>query len=486
MMSNRRYKNSILRNNLVKNKKQLLSLIILLILLVALPFLYIASQSLQQFLSRAIGTKANITIDAVHTLESITQFWNSFAQGGEETKNMIAPVTSEVKNLSPAYIRIDHMFDHHNVVSRNSQGQLAFNFESLDRVVQSILNTGALPFFSLSYMPLVIAKNNDITQAPNNWNEWSQVVKQTIEHYSGKKNLNLSNIYYEVWNEPDLFGKWKYYGDKNYLTLYNYAVTGAQNATNTNQFKIGGPATTQLYKNWITALANYATSNNLRLDFFSWHRYTAKPLDYNKDSTDVTSWLFPYPKFVNITRIISEWGFDSEINSGYDTKLAAAHAVATIRQAINGYAHLFAFELVDGPDPGNRKYWGRWGLLTHPSTGISRKPRYEAFLMLKELKGKRLLLSGEGTWVSGIAAINEKTINIFLTNYDSSGRNLEQVPVKIVNLTNGEYKLITKRLGQPTITETKTVTDGTINTAAILTVNDVMLLQISPLISQVD
>jgi len=60
-------------------------------------------------------------------------------------------------------------------------------------------------------MPGVIAKDGNIINPPNDWNEWTLVVQKTIEHYSGKNDRNMNGVYYEVWNEPDLaqFGGWK-------------------------------------------------------------------------------------------------------------------------------------------------------------------------------------------------------------------------------------------------------------------------------------
>ena len=64
---------------------------------------------------------------------------------------------------------------------------------------------------------------------------------QTIEHY-GSKTKNINGIYYEVWNEPDLAqfedGNTE---EKNYLTLYQYASTGARRTQNVNTFYLGGP-----------------------------------------------------------------------------------------------------------------------------------------------------------------------------------------------------------------------------------------------------
>ncbi len=454
----------------------------LLLIFIIAPVLYWAFLQAQLLLTRAAGVKANIIVDTSFTQGIIKPSWFSFSQGGEESKDMIAPVIDQSKLLTPRYIRLDHLYDHFSVVNRGGDGQLAFNFAGLDGAVKSILATGALPFFSLSYMPPAIS-SGDILAIPRDWNEWALVVQRTIEHYSGKSGMNLSNVYYEVWNEPDLFGGWKYSGPKNYLTLYTYSALGAQRAQGVNRFLIGGPATTQLYKNWIVALANHVTANNLRIDFFSWHRYTTDPNAYFKDISDVTGWLFYYPTLISLPRIISEWGFDSDINSGYDGNFAAAHTVATVRQIINGYEQLFAFEVVDGPGPDGKKYWGRWGLLTHPSAGVSQKPRFSAFQLLQKMSGQRLLVSGEGTWVSGFASKDGNRIALILANYDRYGRNTEQVPVSFSHLSEGNYLFTTTRLGQKPVAQTITTSNNSFITNTVMQASGVVLLELEPVVA---
>lgn len=455
------------------------SFAILLVLLIALPLLYYAAQTLQQLTGRAAGKKANIIVDLTKTQGPLAATWRSFAQGGEESKDMIAPVIGQVRALNPEYIRIDHIFDHFEVVSRNANGQLVFDFSSLDRAVDSILATGAKPFLSLSYMPAALS-SGDVTAPPRDWNEWQLLIQRTVEHYSGRNAKNLSGIYYEVWNEPDLFGNWKYYGDKSYLTLYSYSAKGAAAAQNTNQFYIGGPATTGLYKNWITALANFTSANNLRIDFFSWHRYHTDPGQYTKDIGEVTDWLFFYPRLIQLPRVISEWGFDSNNNAGYDGLLGAAHTAATIRQLGQGYQQMLSFELVDGPDPAGQTYWGRWGLLTHPSKGSIQKPRYRVFQFLNLLGGQRLLVQGEGSWVQGLAYQNDQKTQVFLVNYDINGRNTEDVPVTIENIAPGNYTVKITRLTQAATQTQITTSETKLTTSVIMSPNQVVLLEISP------
>lgn len=457
-----------------------LRLLIPLLLLIVLPLLFVAAQKVQQYLSQAAGTPASIVVDASVTTAVINPIWNSYAQGGEESGDMIGPVVSELTRLSPRYIRIDHVFDHFNVVSRNGSGQLEFNFSSLDPILSSIIKTGATPFIALSYMPQVIAENGDITGKPKDWNEWSFVVQRLVEHVSGRNGLNQANVVYEVWNEPDLFGKWKYYGDKNYLTLYTYAVKGAERAQNTHPYKIGGPATTAQYKNWILALTNHVRAEKLRLDFLSWHRYTDDPTKYAQDAVDITGWLFNKPEAITLPRIVSEWGFESDPHPGYDTSLAAAHTVSSARNIQSGYDLFLAFELVDGPPQApNQTFWGRWGLISHPQSGKRLKPRFNAFQLLNKLKGSRLLINGEGTWVTGIAAKDENIIRLIVSNFDIEEHHTEEVPITFANIANGEYLLSTTRLGQSSVSTQINVSEGSYTTSIVMPANAVVLFELS-------
>ena len=267
------------------------SVISLIALLIFLPLLLLAAYQTVTLISRAVGSPASVVVDAKMPLGPVTtDFYHAFSQGGEESTDMLAPILAETKALKPKVIRLDHLYDHYDVVGGGS-GNLSFSWDKLDAAVNTILATGAKPLLALSFMPKNIARDGSIINPPNNWDDWAVVVQKTIEHYSGRGGKNLSGVYYEVWNEPDLaqFGSWKLSGDKNYLTLYRYAAIGAGNARGVNTFYLGGPATTGLYKNWIIALVKSGS----RLDFLSWHSYLSDPKRYNQDQRNIISWLLP-------------------------------------------------------------------------------------------------------------------------------------------------------------------------------------------------
>jgi hypothetical protein len=386
--------------------------------------------------------QADIVVDLKASNGKIKAPWAAFAQGGEEpNKNMISGVEEKLAVIKPKYVRLDHIFDddYYLVVSRQD-GKLKANWSKLDEVVASIEKSGAKPFFSLGYMPKEIADSK--ISKPKNWSEWEWLVGELIKHYSGKNGKGIEDVYYEVWNEPDLetFGAWKYFGDKSYLTLYQYAGRAAKSLRNDNgilPFKFGGPATTALYKNWVVALENFAKKEKLPLDFISWHRYSYQPSQFRQDLKEVRSWVDDK----RMEFIISEWGPDPEKTNIYSGYMAAAHAVASMRQMLD-LSWGFAFEVKDGPGQGLQG----WGIFTHDSAGFKTKPRYSVFNYLKNLSGERLEVKGEGSSVTGWAVKKSNGVSLILSNYSSGGGGKESFPVTFENMDAGSYQLKWEKL----------------------------------------
>jgi hypothetical protein len=315
-------------------------------------------------------------------------------------------------------------------------------------------------------MPQAIAKDGNITNPPNDWNEWARVVRETIEHYSGKTGKNLTGVYYEVWNEPDLgqFGGWKTYGNKNYLVLYSYAAGGADSARNVNTFYFGGPATTALYKDWITSLIK----TGYRLDFISWHTYNADPKRFSEDQQRAAEWGIP--------TLITEFGFTGNKDERYATTYAAAYTAAVVRQLITDPpSALFTFELKDGPGVTTNG----WGIVPHESAGEHPKPRYHLFPLLDELSGTMLQVSGEGTWVTAIASTRSGTIRTLLINFRPDGNHSENVPVTFMGLAPGDYSFRQHQLLGPDATIRVTIPATAWQTTIFMPPNAVTLLSLT-------
>ena len=398
------------------------------------PLFVEAIKKIYQWQQKAVGKEANIIIDASSPGGEINQkLWQNFSQGGEEDKDMLEPIVYKLRALKPQLIRIDHVFDRYQLFQKNG----SLDFSHLDKTVQTILKAGAKPMFSLSYIPSSLSIDGQVTSPPKDWIIWQELVSALVEHYSGKNNLNITEIYYEVYNEPDLFGNWHYDKDPNYLTLYFHTATGAQKARQVNPYKIGGPATTSFYPNWIKALIDFCQKNNLPLDFISWHRYSPNLDDYDQDLNQLISILTNYPQYQQAERLITEFGPGSEKVSWYENRVGAVQAIAVSSYLLDKAHRIFAFEIKDGPE----KLTSSWGMMNHENSGALPKPRWNAYVFLNQLKGKRLPLEGNGRWVSGVAAKDNREIKVLLVNFDPQQKHQEYVPVRIQNLVSSQYQV---------------------------------------------
>ena len=374
-----------------------------------------------RYFSGAEGLPANLTIDMSTDYGVSADAWRNLAQGGEDRSRMLLPVTTQVKALRPEYIRIDHVFDYYD------SGQL-------DDVIRDITSTGAKPFISLSYMPPGISKSGDVTDIPKNWSDWEVTVQKLIEHVSGKGGLGIDGVYYEVWNEPDLFGNFSISGNKSYLDLYLHSAIGASHATGTLPFKFGGPATTGYYPNWMNGLLDYASKNSLRLDFLSWHKYSKNLSDFEQDVTNARGLLAHY-NMTGREMIVSEMGPNGANDPVYDNTFGAIHEIATSVVLQNEVTKTFTFEIKDGAS--DKQYWGRWGLFTNEKFGAPvAKPRANAIAFLNNMiGGSKLTVFGQGSWVRSMAKkMTSNVTRILVVNYDPDGVHNEMVPIKLVNL----------------------------------------------------
>jgi hypothetical protein len=446
----------------------------ILLLLLLLPFLIIATKITLDLRKGAAGIPANIQIDTKSDMGTIpSTLWQNLSQGGEEATDMIKPVISLTRLLQPKLIRVDHLFDYYNVYL----GPNNYDFSKLDEVVNSILLTGARPMLSLSYTTASMAKNGQSAGEPTDWDQWYQLVKATAHHYSIDKKID--GIYYEVWNEPDLFGGWKYNKSPSYLTLYTKSAQAVADGAQGANYKIGGPAITAFYQNWIKALLKAAAAAQLRLDFISWHHYSKNPSGYLSDFENLNQILTDYPQYQNIERIISEVGPNSEPDAWYDNQMSGIHLISLSTQLAGRIHRLFTFEVVDGPSPRSSVSSG-WGLITHSTNGLTTKPRYDAIKFLNRLGGNRLSSQGDGSWVTTLASKNNQTIQVLLVNYDQYNSHIETVPLTFLNIDPGKYTLTSSSFLGNTTSKTITISTFRHSEDVYLEANTALLLELTP------
>jgi hypothetical protein len=312
------------------------------------------------------------------------------AQGGEsDDAGFFDNIRELGSELGPGLVRLDNIYNHYNIVSRTPDGKLAYHWGEFDRVLDGIKAMGKEPFICLSYMPETMSVSGaSRVVPPARYEEWAELVAATVRHVNVERRLGVR--YWEVWNEPNLWGFWQ--GSyQEYLRLYDVTVEAALQ-TDPN-IRIGGPAVASYQPDHIDEFMQHEAFLGVkgRVDFISWHSYGQQPEVLAAHVRAIREIAAKYPRF-SPELIITEFNvlqggpLDTSANGATDTADGAIAFLSSIesmqRERLD---KALLFELKDGVGP--TSYWGRWGMLTND--GLA-KPIYHAYKAYQTRPGGQL------------------------------------------------------------------------------------------------
>ena len=148
--------------------------------------------------------------------------------------------------------------------------------------------------------------------SPKDYAKWRELMQITGTFFAG---FPQTHVYYEVWNEPDLFS-WKESSDA-YLRLYKETATALRKAD--PQGKIGGAGLNGWNgklvsdtENLNVKLISFTRQENLPLDFISWHFFDLDTQNITKAKEVYLDAVLKngYTKIPEF--IISEWNAPEE------------------------------------------------------------------------------------------------------------------------------------------------------------------------------
>lgn len=403
------------------------------------------------------------------------------------------------KNQSVKYYRTHYTFNNRapgdkkaggnicgNVVSRDQNGSLQYDFSKVNKTFHEYVSRGMKPIVEFDYYPDGFAKNslqnkNDEalearSGAPVNWDEWQELLDKFMQNLIvefGKE--ELKTWYFEVWNEPD---GWSREDIPDFYKLYDIFAHTVKSYD--RDFKVGGPACYHLYfmKEFLDHVVygtNYVTGKTgSPVDFLSYHIYGLsgawlKPAPdiypmVSKFTSDMLWWqrlMREYPALKNVEIHLNEWG----VCSHGDSKFVAEFPQLEYRNS--EFSALFIVKLVDClyaiEDNFNFKmdlmlYWGAWfnaatgsifmGSRDLMTTGNIPKPIMTAYDMLAKMGEQRIKVEGPkpGGRYGLFATRSESEIQILAYNFQETDDNLEQEEHFIINLEQlpGGEKLTVK------------------------------------------
>jgi len=390
---------------------------IILLLSVSFPFAFtLRSQS---------QTKETIVIDAAAKTTPLPHFWEHMFGSGRAILSLRDSYRQDLREVKQVtgmqYVRFHAIFhDEVGVYDEDAQGKPVFNFSYVDQIYDGLLANGVRPFVELSFMPKKLASNKDALHAfwykqnvspPKDYAKWDELVTQFTKHLIERYGIDeVSQWYFEVWNEPNI-DFWA--GDPHqatYFELYDHTARDIK-AVN-SQLRVGGPSTAQAA--WVDSFIRHCADNKIPVDFVSSHVYG------NDSAEDVFGTHEKISRDRMVCRAIGKvheqitsspkptlpliW---SEFNASYanetdvtDSTYMGPWLAGTIRQCdglVDEMSYWSFSDVFEEQGVVKQPFYGGYGLI---AAGGIPKPAFNAFVLLHRLGDQRLGVTSEDVLVT--------------------------------------------------------------------------------------
>lgn len=308
------------------------------------------------------------------------------------------------------YIRFHAILDDDvGVYDEDAAGHPVYNFSYVDQIYDGLLENGVRPFVELSFMPKKLAAKRavqafwyaPVVSPPKDWNRWGDLISQFARHLIERYGIDeVSQWYFEVWNEPNL-DFWA--GDPKEATYYQlYDVTARALKSVDPRLRVGGPSTAQAA--WVDRFLRHCAANHIPVDFVSSHVYA------NDSAHDVFGTNESIPRTQMVCRAIHRvhdqvaasalpalpiiW---SEYNASYknepdvtDSIFMGPWLADTVRQC-DGLVDILSYwafsDVFEEQGVVKQPFYGGFGLIAED--GLP-KPSFNAFKLLHRLGDRRL------------------------------------------------------------------------------------------------
>jgi xylan 1,4-beta-xylosidase len=355
-----------------------------------------------------------IQIDLDAPTHPFPHFWEQMFGSGRAILSLRDSYHSDLREVKQAtdfkYIRFHAIFhDEVGLYDEDAAGEPVYNFSYVDQIYDGLLHDGVRPFVELSFMPRKLAAQptehifwyHPIISPPKDWNRWSQMITEFTQHLVARYGIDeVSQWYFEVWNEPNL-DFWA--GDpkeQTYYQLYD-ATVKAIKAVNP-RLRVGGPSTAQAA--WVDRFIRHCVENRVPIDFISTHVYG------NDDSKNVLGTDESVPRTQMVCRAARKVHdqvrtstrpdlpvFFSEYNASYKNEPDVTDALFmgpwladTIRQC-DGLTDIMSYwtfsDVFEEQGVVKEPFYGGFGLIAED--GLP-KPSFNAFKLLHALGDQRL------------------------------------------------------------------------------------------------
>jgi xylan 1,4-beta-xylosidase len=385
------------------------------VLLAVLSVTLIQSRVPAQLSSGAEDSRS-VVIDASAPTHPFPHFWEDMFGSGRAILTLRDSYREDLRNVKQItgfeYVRFHAILhDEVGVYDEDAQGHPVYNFSYVDQIYDGLQANGVRPFIEVSFMPKKLAAKEALhpfwykqnVSPPKDWDKWDDLVTQFTKHLVERYGIDeVSQWYFEVWNEPNLdfwAGKPK---QASYWQLYDHTARSIKQVS--ARLRVGGPATAQAA--WADAFIRHCAENKVPVDFVSSHVYG------NDKAQDVFGIDEKIPRDQMVCRSVKKvhdqikssampdlpliW---TEYNASYFNEPAVTDSIYmgpwladTIRQC-DGLTNMMSYwtfsDVFEEQGVVKQPFYGGFGLI---AAGGIPKPSYNAFKLLHLLGDERITL----------------------------------------------------------------------------------------------
>jgi xylan 1,4-beta-xylosidase len=361
-----------------------------------------------------------VVIDASAPAHPFAHFWEHMFGSGRAIVTLRESYRNDLRDVKKItgfeYVRFHAIFhDEVGIYDEDSAGHPLYNFSYVDQVYDGLLANGVRPFIELSFMPKALASDKNAlhpfwykqnVSPPKDWNKWDDLITQFTRHLVDRYGIDeVSQWYFEVWNEPNL----DFWGgdpkQATYWQLYDHTARALKAVS--PRLRVGGPATAQAA--WADAFIRHCAENKVPVDFVSSHVYG------NDKAEDVFGTHEAIPREDMVCRAVKKVRdqisassmpglplFWTEFNASYmnepgvtDSTYMGPWMADTIRQC-DGVVDMMSYwtfsDVFEEQGVVKQPFYGGFGLI---AAGGIPKPAYNAFRLLHQLGDERLAVASD-------------------------------------------------------------------------------------------
>jgi xylan 1,4-beta-xylosidase len=369
-------------------------------------------------------TAETIHVDVRAKGEPFPHFWEQMFGSGRAILALRENYRNDLREVKSVtdfkYVRFHAIFhDEVGVYDEDASGKPIYNFSYVDQIYDGLLKQGVRPFVELSFMPKKLAAENDLhpfwykpnVSPPKDYNLWGELIEQFAKHLIARYGIaEVSQWYFEVWNEPNLDFWAGVPKEQTYYHLYDTTARALKKVS--PQLRVGGPATAQAA--WADRFIQHTMENNVPVDFVSSHVYgndSAKDVFGSEEQIPRTQMVCRAVKKVHDQILASArpqlpliW---TEYNASYMNETAVTDSIYmgpwmadTIRQC-DGLADMMSYwtlsDVFEEQGVVKRPFYGGYGLIAEDALP---KPAFNAFKMLHHLGDVRIPESADDILVT--------------------------------------------------------------------------------------